>query len=99
MIISLWLDIESSLFSSLIIKGFSSILFFNDVNTESESENMIYLLFDIILRAKSMAQIFAIKMKLSLGRPFLRIVLLRTAAHAVLLLSFKPSVNTYWWSG
>ena len=41
MIISLWLDIESSEFSSLIINVFSSILFFNDVNTEIESENMI----------------------------------------------------------
>ena len=45
MIISLWLDIESSLFSSLIINGFSSILFFNDVNTESESENDIFVIF------------------------------------------------------
>ena len=102
MIISLWLDIESSLFSSLIINEFSSILFFNDVNTESESENIIYLLylfFDIISRARSMAQISAVKMELSLGRPFLRIVLLRTAVHAVLLLSFEPNVNIYWWSG
>ena len=101
MIISLWLDIKSSLFSSLIINGFSSILFFNDVNTESESENMIYLLylfFDIISRARSMAQISAIKIELSLGKPFLRIVLLRTAAHTVLLLSFELSVNIYWWS-
>ena len=96
MIISLWLDIKSSLFSSLIIKGFPSILFFNDVNMESESENMIYLLylfFDIISRARAMAQISAVKMELSLGRPFLRIILLRTAAHAVL--SFEPSVNIY----
>ena len=89
LIISLWLDIESSLFSSLIINGFSSILFFNDVNTESESENMIYLLylfFDIISRPRSVAQISAVKMELSLGRPFLRIVLLITAAHSVLFL-------------
>ena len=43
-IIFLWLDIESSLLSSLTINGFSSFLFFSDVNTESESENMIYLL-------------------------------------------------------
>ena len=59
MIISLWLDIYS-LFSSLIINGFSSILFLNDVNMESEIENMIYLLylfFDIISRARLMAQI------------------------------------------
>ena len=64
MIISLWLDIEFSLFSSLIINGFSSILFFNDVNTENESENvkyLLYLFFDIILRARSIAQIAAIK--------------------------------------
>ena len=46
---------------------------------------LLYLFFDIILRARSMVQISAIK------KPFLRIVLLRTAAHTVLLLSFKPS--------
>ena len=61
---------------------------------------LLYLFFDIILRARSMAQISAIKkMELFLGRPFLRIVLLRTDAHTVLLLSFKPSMNIYWWSG
>ena len=38
-IISLWLDIESSLLSSLTINGFSSFLFLSDVNTENESEN------------------------------------------------------------
>ena len=73
MIITLWLDIESSLFSSLIINGVSSILFFNVINTESESEIMVYLLylfFDIISRARSMAQISAVKMELSIGRPF-----------------------------
>ena len=38
-IISLWLDIESSLLSSLTINGFSSLLFLSDINTESESVN------------------------------------------------------------
>ena len=60
---------------------------------------LLYLFFDIILRARSMAQISAIKMELSFWKAFLRIVLLRTAAHAVLLLSFELSVNIYWWSG
>ena len=44
-IIFLWLDIESSLLSSLTINEFSSFLFFSDVKTESESENIINLLF------------------------------------------------------
>ena len=43
-IIFLRLDIESSLLSSLTIYGFSSYLFSSDVNTESESENMINFL-------------------------------------------------------
>ena len=37
MIISLWLDIESSLLSSLTINGFSSFLFLSDVYTERAS--------------------------------------------------------------
>ena len=37
-IISLWLDIESSLLSSLTINGFCRFLFPSDVNTESKSE-------------------------------------------------------------
>ena len=40
-IVSLWLDIESSLLSSLTNNGFSRFLFLSDVNTVSESENMI----------------------------------------------------------
>ena len=43
-IIFLWLDIESSLLSSLTINEFSSFLFFSDVKTDSESENLINLL-------------------------------------------------------
>ena len=56
-IIFLWLDSESSLVSSLTINGFSSFLFFSDVKTESESENIIHLLclsLEMMLRAKSM---------------------------------------------
>ena len=44
-IIFLWLDIASSLLSSLTINAFSSFLFISDVNTESESENLINLLY------------------------------------------------------
>ena len=56
-IIFLWLDIKSSLLSSLKINGSASFLFSSDVDTESESENMIDLLClsqKIMLRAKSM---------------------------------------------
>ena len=101
-IIFLWLDIESSLLSSLTINGFSRFLFFSDVKTESESENMINLLYlslEMMLRARSMAHTSAVKMELFVGRAFLWMVLLRTAAHAVLMLSLEPSVNIYWWSG
>ena len=92
----LWLDIESSLQSNLTINGFSSFLFSNDVNTESESENMINLCLsrEMMLRARSIAHTSAVKMELSIGRAFLRIILFLTAAHAVLLLSFEPSVKT-----
>ena len=101
-IISLWLNIESSLLSSLTLNGFSSFLFLSDVNTESKSENMIDLLclfLEMMLRARSMAHTSAVKMELFIGRAFLLIVLLRTAAYAVLLLSLELSVNIYWWSG
>ena len=93
-IISLWLDIESSLLSNLTINGFSSFLFSTDVFTESESENMINLLCfvprnDIESKVNST----------SIGRTFLWIILFRTAAHAVLLWSFEPSVKTCKCSG
>ena len=101
----LWLDFESGLLSSWTINGFSSFfLFFSDVNTESESENMINvscLSLKMILRARSIAHTSAVKMELSIGREFLWIILFRTAAHVILLWSFKPSVKTYdlprWW--
>lgn len=66
-IISLSLVIESSLLSNLTINGFSSRLFFTDVSTESESENMINLLclsLEMMLRASSIAQVSAVKMEL-----------------------------------
>ena len=90
-IIFLWLDIESSLLSSLTINGFSSFLFSSDVNAESESENMRNLLclsLEMILKARSIAHTSAVKMELSIGRVFLWIILFRTAAHAVLLWKF-----------
>ena len=49
--------------------------------------------------AWSIARASAVKMELSIGRDFLRIVLFRTAAHGVLLLSLEPSMKTCWWLG
>ena len=63
-IIFLWLDIESSLQSNLTINGFSSFLFSSDVNTESESENMIHLKclsLEMMLRTRSIAHTSAMK--------------------------------------
>ena len=40
---------------------------------------MIYLFFDIISRARSMALISAVEMELSLGRPFLRTVFIKNS--------------------
>ena len=48
----------------------------------------------MMFRARSIAQASAVKIELSIGRAFLRIVLLKTAAYAVLLLSLEPSVKT-----
>ena len=73
-IIFLRQDIESSLLSSLTINDFSGFLFFSDVNTESESENMINLLclsLEMMLRAMSIAHTSAMKMELFIGRAFL----------------------------
>ena len=81
-------NVECSLQSGLIISGCSSFLLFNDNRTESESENMMNFLsfsFEIMLRAKSIAQASAVKIELSIGRAFVFIILFRIAAHAVLL--------------
>ena len=48
----------------------------------------------MMFRARSIAQASAVKIELSIGRAFLRIVLFKKAAHAVLLLSLEPSVKT-----
>ena len=71
------------------------------IKRQSESENMINLclLLEVMLRAKSIAWASAEKIALSIGRAFLRIFLFKTAVHAVLLLSWEPSVMTYRWSG
>ena len=47
-----------------------------------------------MLRARSIALASAVKIELPFGSAFLRIVLFKTAAHAVLLLSLEPSVKT-----
>ena len=48
----------------------------------------------MMLRARSIAQAFTVKIELSIGRAFLRTVLFKTAANAVLFLSLDPSVKT-----
>ena len=66
--------IESSLLSSLTINGFSSFLFFMDVKTESESENIINLLclsLEMMLRSRSMVHTSAVSMELFIGKTFL----------------------------
>ena len=96
-IISFLYDIESNLLNSLMIRGFWNFLFVNDSKTESESENIINflcLLFEMILRAWSIAWASAVKIELPLGRAFLRTVLFKTAEHAALPLSLDPSVKT-----
>ena len=47
-----------------------------------------------MLRATSIAQASAVKIDLSIGRAFLRIVLFKTAVHTALLLSLEPSIKT-----
>ena len=101
-IISFLFDIESNLLDTLMIRGFWNLLFLNDSKTESESENIINflcLLFEMMLRIRSIAWATAVKIELSLGRAFLRTVLFKTAAHASLPLSLDPSVKTQRWSG
>ena len=73
-VISFLFDIGSNLLNSLMI------LFLNDSKTESESENIINflcLLFEMVSRARSIARASAVKIELSIGRAFLRIVLLK----------------------
>ena len=48
----------------------------------------------MMLKARSITWASAVKIELSIGRAFLRTVLLKTDAHAVLLLSLDPSVKT-----
>ena len=82
-------------------RGLGNFLFLNDNKTESESEKIINFLFTLqdMLRARSIARASAVKIELSIGRAFLRIVLSKTAAHTVLLLSLEPSVKTLRRSG
>ena len=49
--------------------------------------NFLCLLFKMMLRARSIVRASAVTIKLSIERAFLRIVLFKTAAHTVLLLS------------
>ena len=48
----------------------------------------------MMLRAMSIARASAVKIELSIGKAFLRIVLFKTAAHTVLVLSLEPSIKT-----
>ena len=79
-----------------MIRGYSIFLFLNDSKIEYENMiNFLCLLFKMMLRTRSFARASAVKIEVSIGRPFLSIVLFKTAAHAVLLLSLEP----YRWSG
>ena len=60
--------------------------------------NLLRLILEMMLWAKLMAHISAVKMELFIGKAFLWKVLLRTAEHAVLLLSLELSINIYRWS-
>ena len=74
----------------------------NDSKMESEPENMINflrLLFKMMSRARSIAQISAVKMEFFIQRAFLIIVLFKTVVQAVLSLSLESSVKTYRWLG
>ena len=93
--IFLELNIEFNLFKSLMIWGSSSFLFLCDSKTESKSENMIKLLCllsEIILGARSIAQVSGVKKELSIGKDFLT-VLFKMAVHIVLLPLLEPSVK------
>ena len=73
-------DVECSLQSSLMISGCSSFLLFNDNRTESKSENMMNFLcfsFEIMSRAKSIAQASAVKIELSIRIAFVFIIFLK----------------------
>ena len=96
-IISFLFDTKSNLLNSSMIRGFWNFLFLYDNKTESESENIINflcLLFEMMLRARSIARASAVKIELSIGRAFLRTVLFKTAAHTALPLSLDPSIKT-----
>ena len=70
-IISFLFDIESNLFNSLMIRGIWNFLFLNDSKTESESENIINflcLLFEMMLRARSLRWRWELGHGLLLGR-------------------------------
>ena len=54
--------------------------------------NFLCFSFEIMSRAKSIAQASAVKIELSIGRAFVFIILFKTAAHAVLLLSLDTYV-------
>ena len=83
-----------------MIKGFSNCLFLNDSKTESESEymiNFLCLLFEMILRARSIARSSAVKMEFFIGSVFLIILLCKTDVQAIFSLSLEPLVKIYSW--
>ena len=76
--ISLSFDKFFNLQSILIINGFSNFLFFTDSNTDSESENVMNLLFldtEIRSRAILIAQASTLNIEISFERCFLKIFL------------------------
>lgn len=78
-----------------MIKGLFKFLLYNDVKTESESDNIKYL-FDLVFwmmsKARSMAVDSALKIEQLSGRRFCSIMLLDMAALPALFSSLEPSV-------
>ena len=78
--ISLESNMESKLFSSLMIKGSSSFIIFSDIKTESETENIIkilWLLSKMMSSTMFIAWSLAEKMELSFRRVFPMIFLFK----------------------
>ena len=94
--ISLSFDTFFNLQIILVINGWSNFLFFCDSNIDSESENMMNLLFldsEMRSRAILIAQASALNIEVSLTRCFLKSFPLYIVAHPVILSTLDPSVK------
>ena len=94
--ISLELNMESNLLSSLMIKESFNFCFFSDIKTESESEDtikLLWLLSEMISSARSIAWASAEKKWSFHLKELFFIILFKMAGQAVLSLSLAPSLN------